>query len=103
MIEHWNEAIDGPLSEAAMRRKLEALGYSVSRYTYAPGTYFPPHSHGMDKIDGVLSGHFRMEMEGNSLILQAGDCLTVPKGTLHSAEVVGEESVISLDAVKRRY
>lgn len=83
-----------------MRRKLEALGYSVARYTYSPGTYFPPHTHGVDKIDAVLAGRFRMEMKGNSVILEAGDCLVVPKGTMHSAEVVGTEAVVSLDAVK---
>ena len=30
--------MDGPLSEAALRAKLEALGYRVARYTYEPGT-----------------------------------------------------------------
>ncbi|MES9946212.1 MAG: cupin domain-containing protein [Candidatus Thiodiazotropha sp.] len=99
-IEHWNEAIDGELSESAMRRKLEARGYDVSRYIYPPGTFFPPHEHAVDKIDGVLSGRFRMSMSGQSCILEAGDCLQVPKGVTHSAEVIGDQSVISLDAVK---
>ena len=54
----------------------------------------------MDKIDGVLSGRFRMEMFGDSVVLQAGDLLVVPRGTVHSAEVVGNEVVMSLDAVK---
>ena len=30
---------------------------------------------------------------------EAGDCLFVPRGVTHSAEVVGEEPVVSLDAV----
>ena len=47
-IEHWNSERDGPLSESAMRRKLEDRGYRVSRYLYAPGTYFPAHDHGVD-------------------------------------------------------
>ena len=97
---HWNEAEDGPLSEATMRRKLQDLGYSVSRYVYPPGTYFSPHTHGVDKIDGVLAGRFRMGMEGVSVVLEAGDMLEVPRGVLHSAEVVGSEAVVSLDAVK---
>lgn len=97
----WDASKDGPLSEAAMRRKLEAMGYSVSRYVYYPGTYFSPHTHGVDKIDGVLSGRFRMGMAEGTVILEAGDLLEVPRGVLHSAEVVGEEAVISLDAVRR--
>ncbi|HHB12249.1 MAG TPA: cupin domain-containing protein [Chromatiales bacterium] len=100
-LEHWDEAADGPLSESAMRRKLEALGYSVTRYVYPPGTYFPDHTHAVDKIDGVLAGRFRMTLHGETVVLEAGDMLYVPAGAVHSAEVVGPEPVVSLDAVKR--
>lgn len=100
-IDHWNEPGDGALSEQAMRRKLEGLGYAVSRYTYPPGTYFPTHVHGVDKIDGVLSGRFRIEIEHESVVLEPGDLLWVPAGTPHSAEVVGKEAVVSLDAERR--
>ena len=99
-IEHWDEARDGTLGEANMRRKLEGRGYAVSRYVYPPGTYFPDHEHGVDKIDGVLSGRFRMSMGGASVVLEAGDLLVVPKHVFHSAEVVGDEAVVSLDAVR---
>ena len=99
-LEHWNEEKEGPLSEAAIRRKLEERGYTVSRYFYPPGTYFAPHTHDVDKINAVLSGRFKLEMGGNSVILETGDALAVPKGAIHSAEVVGNESVVSLDAIK---
>lgn len=101
MIEHWNEETDGEMSESAMQRKLEGKGYTVTRYVYPPGTYFPDHTHEVDKIDGVLSGQFMMRMEGETVILEAGDTLEVPHGTMHSAEVVGHEPVISLDAVRK--
>jgi quercetin dioxygenase-like cupin family protein len=83
-----------------MRAKLEEKGYRVQKYHYPAGTCFPEHSHAVDKIDAVLSGRFRLTMQGQSMVLEAGDCLEVPRGILHSAEVVGEQTVISLDAVK---
>ncbi|MFQ5458900.1 MAG: cupin domain-containing protein, partial [Myxococcota bacterium] len=46
------------------------------------------------------SGRFRMTMNGASVVLGAGDCLAVPRGTVHSAEVVGDEPVVSLDAIR---
>lgn len=101
-VEHWNPETDGALSEAAMQRKLVARGYAVTRYVYPPGTYFPDHTHGVDKIDGVLAGRFRMTMGNTSVTLEAGDCLFVPRGAAHSAEVVGSEPVVSLDAVRIR-
>ncbi len=100
MLERWNEDVDGPLTEQALRRKLEARGYHASRYVYPPGTYFPDHQHSIDKIDAVLSGRFRMIVEGQEVILKPGDSIAVPRGTVHSAEVVGDEPVVSLDATK---
>lgn len=97
---HWDETKDGPLSEAAMRSKLEDMGYKVCRYVYPAGTHFPPHTHTVDKIDGVLAGRFRMTMGGKSVVLKEGDMLVVPAGTVHEAEVVGDEPVVSLDAVR---
>ncbi|KKL22575.1 hypothetical protein LCGC14_2434070 [marine sediment metagenome] len=47
-VEHWDPAKDGPFSEEKFRKKLESSGYHVSRYHYAPGTYFPDHTHSVD-------------------------------------------------------
>lgn len=99
-VEHWDEERDGPLSEKALAAKLEERGYRVSRYTYPPGTTFPDHAHGVEKVDAVLSGQFRITMGGAEVVLEAGDALLVPQGSVHSAEVVGDEPVVSLDAVK---
>lgn len=98
-VEHWNQRDDGSLSEQAMRRKLEQLGYRVARYVYAPGTYFPSHTHSTDKIDAVLSGNFRISMGNDSVMLKAGDFIHVPAGAEHSAEVIGDQAVVSLDGI----
>ena len=96
----WDAKRDGPFSEAALRRMIAAQGYRVSRYVYPPGTRFDDHAHAVDKIDAVVSGRFRMTMGGKSVVLEAGDSLAVPRGVVHSAEVVGEEEVVSLDATR---
>jgi mannose-6-phosphate isomerase-like protein (cupin superfamily) len=99
-VERWDAERDGTLSEPALRRKLEGLGYSVCRYTYVPGTFFPPHTHAQEKMDAVLSGRFRIRMGSDEVVLEAGDAVVVPQGAEHSAEVVGGQPVVSLDAVK---
>lgn len=100
-VEHWDRERDGELSEDALRSKLEARGYRVVRYVYAPGTRFPAHTHGVDKLDAVLSGRFRMSTPRGEVVLEAGDTIAVPRGAVHSAEVVGDEPVVSLDATRR--
>lgn len=49
----------------------------------------------------MLSGRFKITMRGKDVILGPGDCVRVPKGEPHRAEVIGDEDVVSLDAVKR--
>ena len=100
-IRRWDAEQDGPPSEAKLRALLEARGCSVARYTYSPGTLFPPHVHGEVKIDVVLEGTFRMGMHGQFVDLGPGDWLEVPAGTEHSAEVIGAAPVVSLDAIRR--
>jgi len=99
-VDSWNAEKDGPLTERALREKLEREGYRVSRYVYPPGTCFPDHTHGVDKMDAVVSGRFKITLEGVSAVLAAGDAIAVPRGAVHSAEVIGSEPVVSLDAVR---
>ena len=99
-LTRWNDATEGQLTEKALRAKLERLGYSVTRYVYPPGTVFPDHSHGADKMDAVLSGRFRIVLAGHEMVLEAGDMVAVPAGAVHSAQVIGNEPVVSLDGVK---
>jgi quercetin dioxygenase-like cupin family protein len=99
-VHRWNAALDGDFSEAALRAKLEALGYRVARYTYPPGTVFPDHRHDADKIDAVVSGRFRLVIGGHLAELGAGDWVDVPRGTVHNASVLGDDPVVSLDAIK---
>ena len=97
--QRWNSA-DGPLTEAALRAKLESFGYRVARYVYHPGTVFPDHKHDVDKIDAVLSGRFRLVVRGHMRVLGPGEWLEIPRGTLHNAAVMGDEPVMTLDAVR---
>ena len=98
-VDHWRPE-DGPLTEPALKAKLQRLGYSVNRYVYPPGAYFPDHTHDVEKIDAVISGQFRIAMGNDSAILRAGDFIHIPRGAVHSAEVVGDEPVVSFDAVQ---
>jgi quercetin dioxygenase-like cupin family protein len=101
-VGRWDRSREGEPTEAALRRKLESRGYRVSRYVYPPGTIFVTHTHDVDKIDAVVSGRFMLSISGEDVVLEAGDTLEVPRGTPHRAEVVGDDPVVSLDAVSLR-
>ncbi len=96
---HWDPQW-GRVSAEAMNRLLRAEGYVVSEYHYPPGTYFPLHRHAVDKKDTVVRGRLRIAWEGGEAMLAEGYMIEIPAGVRHSAEVVGSETVVSLDATK---
>lgn len=99
-VERWDPDKDGRLSEGSLIKKLEAMGYACSTYVYPPGTFFDDHTHAVDKIDAVLKGRFCIGMGDNTVTLEAGDWIHVPRGALHNARVIGDENVVSIDAIK---
>lgn len=99
-IRHWDPDIDGPMSPETVCQRLEAMGYTCTCYTYAPGTIFPEHTHTVDKIDVVIKGRFMINMDGENGLLRDGDYVFIPRGKLHRAAVVGDEDVVSIDATR---
>jgi hypothetical protein len=54
-------------------------------------------------IDGPVSEpalRFRLVVSGHLVVLGPGDWVEIPRGSVHSAAVVGAEPVVGLDAVK---
>ena len=98
-VERWDPRRDGPLTEAALREKIEARGYQVSARTYEPDTVLTAPSVDRDCLDAVASGLLRVTLDGESAILTAGDMVLVPRGSARRVEVVGTSPVHCLEAV----
>ena len=94
-LERW-ESSDGPLTEKRMMGLLDSEGYEVASYAYRPGTQFAPHQHPQDKCDAVLQGVLRVVVADQTFDLGPGDRVYLPADTRHSAQVVGNETVLSL-------
>jgi quercetin dioxygenase-like cupin family protein len=98
-IERWDPRVDGPLTEAALRRKCELEDYHVTRRTYHPGAVLAAQSVDSDRIEAVVSGLLRLTIDGESAILAAGDAIFIPRGSVRRIEVVGSMPVVSLEAI----
>lgn len=65
---------------------------SPSWWSNGPGDHYSAHSHAYNKVLFCAEGSitFRVDPEGLDYVLQAGDRLDIPRGTVHSA-VVGSK------------
>jgi quercetin dioxygenase-like cupin family protein len=69
------------------------------RWSNGPHDVYSAHTHPFDKVIYVVSGSitFGLPEGGRQLVLQQGDRLDLPRGTVHEA-VVGPNGVICLEA-----
>ncbi len=99
-MERWDVKSEGSFSQDGVIRKLSIWGYKAKKHVYPTGTHLPDEAVDYDRIDAVLSGHFKVTLEGEELVLRAGDCLFIPRGTPRSAEVIGNQPVMCLEGYK---
>ncbi len=76
---------------------LRSEGYSSFQWSDRAGAYYPEHSHPDDQSHFILSGRLEINVKGvGTVVLGPGDRDLMPAGTVHSARVVGNESVVYL-------
>jgi len=97
-ILRWDSREDGPLTEAALRRKCEFEDCPVTRRTYHPGAVLAAQKVNSDRVEAVLSGLLRVTIDNETAVLAAGDAIFVPRGSVRRIEVVGSMPVVSLEA-----
>lgn len=72
-------------SHSDLCNQLSSEGFSVLRWSDAPGSKYSVHSHPHDEFIVVLSGCIVFSINGIRYPLEAGDALSLPANTMHSA------------------
>lgn len=63
-------------------------------------TSYPEDKHPFDEVRMVLEGELSMNINGNRLLLRAGDKIMVPSNTKHSQQVLSESPCVCIVANK---
>ena len=98
-IDRWNPRRDGPLSDTALKQKLEARGYQVSTWNWPAGSIIAGQARDREGVAAVASGLLKVTIDSESAILTAGDMVFVPSGAVRRIEVVGAASVHGVEGI----
>lgn len=82
-----------------LETRLVAQGLRPSRWGNGPGDTYAAHSHDYDKVLVATEGSitFHVGERNSDVLLEAGERLELPAGTVHSA-TVGSAGVTCLEA-----
>ena len=74
------------------RHDLSVRGWETLQalVSFAPGASFPRHKHPGEEIIYVTQGTIEYEVAGKPVIVNAGQVLFIPDGTVHAARNIGE-------------
>jgi len=100
-IERWDSRRHGPVTEAALRQKVESCGYQVSTFTWPAGTVVAAETQNCERVDAVVTGILKITLDGESAILTGGDMVYVPRGSVRRVEVIGASTAHCLNATYR--
>jgi len=86
--------------EPPLRRHLEAEGFEVTTWRDPADRTYAAHRHCDDERLQLVRGRIVLHVDGRDFPLAPGDCLELPRGTLHSAQA-GPDGAVYLIARRR--
>ncbi|HMM75215.1 MAG TPA: diguanylate cyclase [Gammaproteobacteria bacterium] len=101
-LERWDLSIDGVLSEQSLIQKLLVWGYDTHKELLQPGGSVEPRILTEELVLATLGGDLKIDVEGHTMTLKAGDCVFVPAGVEAGMEVVGAKPVMKFTAARHR-
>ena len=96
-VTHW-PANAGQVTINKIRARLEQEGLKPYRFDMMPGDVYGDHAHSDAEIRWVVSGRMRVLVREEEIILEPGDRLDLAANVVHSADVFGDEVVVTLCA-----
>ena len=96
-LTRWPAAA-GQITINKIRARLEQEGLRPYRFDMVPGDAYGDHAHPEAEIRWVVSGRMRIVAGYEEIILEPGDRLDLAANVVHSADVFGDEVVVTLCA-----
>ena len=92
----WLETDKQHLDPKLTQRVFSTKNAIVVHYMYEPGLEFENHSHPQEQITLVQSGQLLFEIDGEKVVLKAGDICSIAPNVSHSTIVLGDSKVESI-------
>jgi hypothetical protein len=100
-VNPWDQQSDGALSEAAVQRKLTRLGYDPFPRSNPTGVIVSARIHNCERAAAVVAGLLKVTIDAETVILTAGDIVSIPRGAQSRIEPIGNAPVVCIEAVSR--
>jgi quercetin dioxygenase-like cupin family protein len=92
----WSDIPAEQLNPATSRRYLTGDRVTVARFELKRGGVVARHSHENEQVSCVLSGRLKFKLNGQEVLVAAGEVLQIPSWLEHEVEVIEDTVVIDV-------
>jgi len=89
---NWNEIPREQMNSLVVRQMIHGERITLARLTLAKGALVPLHFHVNEQISTVESGRLEFVLDGQQVLIGAGQSLVIPPNVPHSVKAL-EDSV----------
>lgn len=94
-LSRWDEMSLERITEMTSRKRVVGARQTLAQYWYKRGALVARHAHAGEQITYVLDGALRYGVDGEDVLLRAGDVLVIPPGARHQVTALEDSLVIS--------
>jgi len=84
------------LNPSTVRKYLTADRVTIAQFELKRGGVVPRHAHENEQVSHVLTGKLRFIINGEPVVVGAGELLQIPGGVAHEVEVLEDTLVIDV-------
>jgi quercetin dioxygenase-like cupin family protein len=92
----WADLPEEPVNALVTRRVIHTPAMTIIQHAYKQGGIVALHHHPHAQVTMVQSGSLRMETNGQSVVVRAGESLDVPSNAPHLAEALEDAIVVEV-------
>ena len=90
----WDNIQQDNLIDGIKRRMVTGEKVMLGRIYFPKGAKVPSHTHKSEQVTHVLTGSLRFIIDGEEIMVNAGETLVIPSYVEHSAEALEETDEI---------
>jgi quercetin dioxygenase-like cupin family protein len=94
-VHTWSSVPEEEVFPGIYRQALVTETSTIVRYIYHPGCVFPVHQHPEEQITVVHSGEIEFTVDGEIVVLSAGQIAVIPGDVPHGARVTADAVVVT--------
>ncbi|HYM22032.1 MAG TPA: cupin domain-containing protein [Vicinamibacterales bacterium] len=92
----WKTVPKKEVTTGLVRQFVTASRVTIARFSMARGCVVPPHAHENEQVTYVVSGALKFSVDGQPVVVRAGELLEIPPNVPHGVEVVEDTEAIDV-------